>query len=495
MTLRDYLRIFRRRWLIILACTLVAAGVVFAITDESERPALGYAATATLVVDGENAQGNLSRIALYVTTGDIPVRAAAALGHQGDPAVLASELEVTPDPAAGALTITARSDQAERATAVANTFADETVKYFDANRQLGQVRVLQRATPVAETPSGGFVVPPGRLPRTLIAAALGLLLGAALALIVDHLDSRLRTRDQVHKVLRMPVIAEVPKLLRTRKNSPLPVVSQPLGPYADAYRSARTAITHLPAQQLEGNAAGEATERPGAGKVVLVSSGFASEGKTTSVANLAASFAETGKSVIVVDGDLRKPDAHLLLDVPEGAGVTDYLSNPTDFPLRAVIRPTNVAGVEMITAGTQLDSPTSLVTRMGPLVDDLCHQADVIIVDSSPLLAASDVYDLLPLVDAVLLVVRSGRLTTSAGERIAELLGRFRTPVIGAMLIGAPVSDQGYGYGYGSGYGYGNSKQRAKKRQKAAGRAPAAQPPAGAGEAGAPPPQRAARAN
>lgn len=458
MTLRDYIRVFRRRWLIILACVLVAAGVTFAVADDgTKRAPTGYSATATLLA-GSTSQttgSNLSRVALFITTGDIPTRAAKALGYTGEPAVLASQLAVTPDSAAGAITITAKDNQGERAATIANTFADETVRYFADGKLGSTVSILQRATPIAETPSGGFIVPPGRLPRSLIAAALGLLLGAALALIVDHLDSRLRSRDQVHKALRMPVIAEVPKLKNvSNTGGKLRVVEEPLGPFADAYRSARTAITHLPALQVEGSGTTPPRRQSGA-EVVLVTSGFVGEGKTTSVANLAASFAETGKSVLVVDGDLRKPNTHVLLDVPQGAGVTDHLLDPYGVPLEAIVRPTAVPGVQMITAGTRLESPTSLVTRMGLLIDELRSEADVIVVDSSPLLAASGVYDLLPLVDAVLLVVRSGRLTDAAGARIAEVLGRYHTPVIGAMLIGAPAGSNGYGYGYGYGYGRG----------------------------------------
>ncbi len=484
MTLRDYLRVFRRRWLIILASVLVAGGVTWLVTpeyDDTRRPT-GYTATAVLLVESAPAaepprgstvrpvqQGaNLSRVALFVTAGDIPANVADALAYTGNPAVLASSIEVTPDSSAGSLTISATSSDPERAAAIANGFADETVSYYEGGRDGAVVTILQRATPIAQTTSGGFVVPPGKLPRALIAGALGLLFGAALALIMDHLDSRLRSRDQVGEGLHMPVVAEVPKLSRLKKEDGLRVVAEPLDPFADAYRSARSAITHLPSLGVEG-AAGVRDGHPswGGANVVLVTSGFAGEGKTTSVANLAASFAETGKSVLVVDGDLRKPDTHEMLDVPPGAGVSDYLADPEGMPLVSLMRPTSVPGVRMITAGGRLDAPTALVSRMGPLLDAVRSEADVVIVDSSPMLAASDVYDLLPLVDTVLVVVRSGRLTEAAGTRMAELLGRFQVPVTGAMLICAPAGSDGYGNGYGYGYGYGyGAGKRGKSTSK-----------------------------
>jgi capsular exopolysaccharide synthesis family protein len=185
--------------------------------------------------------------------------------------------------------------------------------------------------------------------------------------------------------------------------------------------------------------------------VVLVTSAQAGEGKTTSVANLAASFAETGQSILVLDADLRSPDLHLLFDVPQGAGISDFLYDPSSTRLSALTRPTSVAGVKIITAGTQLSHPASLATRMGVLVEEARKIADVVLIDTSPLLAASDVFDLLPLVDTLLFVVRSGRITESAGQRVSELLGRFHVPVTGAILLGTPSKrSDGYGYGYGS---------------------------------------------
>lgn len=502
MTLRDYLRIFRRRWLIILASVLVTAGVTFLVSsnEDTSRQPTGYSATATLLVGAAptptgttNTQsgGNLSRVALFVKTGEIPQRAASALGA-ADPVTLASGIEVTPDSAAGALTITAKASQAERAAATANAFTDATVAFYEGDRDGVRITVLQRATPVAIAPSGGFIVPPGKLPRSLIAGALGLLFGLALALIVNHLDTRLRTRDQVAKALRMPVIAEVPKLRRTADGT-LGVLEEPLSPYADAYRSARTAITHLPSRPVVVDGVPSAARGVWGDQapVVLLTSGLASEGKTTSVANLAASFAETGQKVLVVDADLRKPDTHLLLDVPQSAGVSDYLVNPDAHPLRSLIRPTRIKGVSMITAGTALNSPTALVSRLEPVLEGLRSQADVVIVDSAPLLAASDVFDLLPLVDTVLIVVRSGRLTDAAGERIAELLGRFNVPVIGALLIGAPVGSDGYGYGYGRGHGYGRGYGYGQKKVAAAASEQAVEPAEPVGELAVEPARRA----
>ncbi len=306
--------------------------------------------------------------------------------------------------------------------------------------------------------------------------------------MLDHLDARLRTRDEIHEATGLPVIAEIPKLPRSEQAAASIVVHEaPLGIYADGYRAARSALLHMAstplqfdasARGLPGGAAGlwGQSEQPSAtypppsastAKVIMITSALAGEGKTTSVANIAASFAETGQRVLVVDADLRSPNLHELFDVPQGAGVSDYLVRPVPGTLLALVRPTSVDGVGIITAGTQLEQPATLTSRMAPLISAAREIADIVIVDASPILGASDGFDILPLVDTVLLVVRSGRLTATAAQRVAELLGRFHVPVAGVVVIAAPVSaEDGYGTGYG--YGYGDKRTGRMKRSKKA---------------------------
>lgn len=473
MTLGDYLKVFRQRWLVIAICTIIAAAVMYAVTPAtpSARPAANsYTATATLLVGtGEgSSSAQMGRIPLYLTTGEIPRRAAAKLGYTGDPAVLASSVTVTPDFSAAALTVSFTAPDGDRAAEVANAFAEETVAFFkkpQAGTGKVSISILQQGTPIpSATERGGFVVPPGRTARTLFAAGLGLLFGLALALVLERLDSRLRSREEIAAAMGLPIVAEVPKMKRALRGHPaIGVVEHPLSPFADAYRAARTALVHtasLPVAEADSNASAVSASPPhtSRSRVVLITSAYPSEGKTTSVANLAASFAETGQRVLVLDADLRSPGTHTYFDVPQGAGISDYVSRPEDSSLEALMRPTNVEGVRIITAGTRLAHPASLASRMGALIEEVRHLADVVLIDTAPLLLASDVFDLLPLVDTVLIVVRNGRITEVDGRRVSELLGRFQVPVTGALVVGAK-STRGYG-GYGGGYGYGEQKRR-----------------------------------
>lgn len=471
MSLHEFIKIVRQRWIVIVLSVLVAAGVMFAVTPANydTTPKIGsYTAKATLLVDGG---AGMSRVGLFIQTGEVPRRAAATLKYNGDPALLASGITVETDPGSQSLTIKTTASDGERAALVANTFAREAVAYFDERPQgLGDTRlsIMQEATPIPNQSTSGFVIPPDRNIRTALAAALGLLFGLALALLLDRLDSRLRTREEIAQALRLPIIGDVPRL-KPAERTPGTIlsVSKPLSVYADGYRAARTALMHapMPKPTVEDDTPRRAADPfavpTSPVRVVLVSSGHAGEGKTTSAVNLAASFAEAGQRVLALDADLRNPDMHEKFDVPQGAGVSDYLSDPRNTDLAALMRPTSVAGVQVVTAGTQLDHPATLTTRMGPLLKEARTLADVVIVDTAPLLAASDVFDVVPLADSIVLVVRSGRLTTNAAHRVAELLGRFKVPVVGTILIGAPVRKADYGYSYG--VGYGEEKRRARE--------------------------------
>ena len=474
MSLTDFLSILRQRWLVVVLCMLVAAGVVFAITpaERDLSPRIGsYTATATMLVGstGTDTTGggyaSLGRVALFITTGEVPKNAAAALGHTGDPALLAKQLTVETASDSASVTITTTASDGERAANVVNTFANEAIAFFETSppgAESARLSFLQEATPIPNESTANFVIPPDRWFRTALAAVLGLLFGIALALILERLDSRLRNREDVAEALDLPIVGIVPKMDAGQKRSKeIVAVTEPLSPYADGYRSVRAALLH---GQAEAQAASPRAEQS---LVVLITSPHMAEGKSTSSANLAASFAETGKKVLVIDADLRSPDVHEKLDVPQGMGVSDLLEEGRG-SLATVVRPTNIPNVEVITAGTKLSNPTALASRMRPLLTAARKRADVVIIDSAPMLEAAEVFDILPHVDDVVLVVRHGRLTAAAAQRTKEMLSRFNIPVVGAVIIAAPVrkGDPGYGGGYGYGYGEGKKSKNPSKRGK-----------------------------
>ncbi|MGW6914246.1 AAA family ATPase [Kitasatospora sp. NPDC054939] len=306
----------------------------------------------------------------------------------------------------------------------------------DAIQQWGSTDARENA--------GSLFSSPSRTVRLGLATGLGLGLGVVAALMLSRMDTRLRSRNAVEEAFHLPVIGEIPQLSRRLRRLREPLVrARPSDPAAEAYRSLRSTLlltgpdtlalpTGGPEEQHRAAARRQAHPAP----VVLVASARSGDGRTTTVANLAAALAETGREVLVLDCDFRHPQVHAHLGVGSGPGMAELLSGEQLGELDELIRPTNVEGVTLITGGNPTAYPAALVLRAGEVLRRARRHADVILVDTSPLLHANDAYDLVQHADAVLVAVRSGNSAPEQGERVAELLSRTGVPVAGVALLG-----------------------------------------------------------
>lgn len=336
--------------------------------------------------------------------------------------------------------------------------------------------VLQNATPVPAS-SGGFAAPSSQTSRALIGAGIGLVLGCILALALWRLDTRIRNRATLEASLRAPVLAEIPPLRgRARRHHETVVQTDPLSSVADAYRALRSALLLMPSRPIAAVGVPDLAEvaapnllTSDTAHVILVTSARSGEGKTTTVANLAACFAEAGKRVMVLDCDFRNPSLHGYLDVPFGPGLSDILTASHEERLASHARPTAVEGVRLVTAGTASEIPTGLTTRMAAVFEEARSMTDVLLIDSAPMLLANDTLDLMPRVDSVLIVARDGRSVTEQVIRTSELLSRVGVPVAGAVLL---ASRSGQHRGTRSGYygGRRSSDGAARMRERATSR-------------------------
>jgi Mrp family chromosome partitioning ATPase len=303
----------------------------------------------------------------------------------------------------------------------------------------GGFTTLDRAVPVPVTTGGGFTAPTSRSGRLLLAGVLGLLLGLAGALALDRLDTRLRSREAFERAFRLPVLAEIPQVpRRARHGHRMIVTTDPSSAAAEAYRSLRSALMLLPSLLLP-KASSPKTEAeiglPGP-EVILITSGSPGEGKTTTLVNLATCLAEVGKRVLVLDCDFRGPDTHRFLDVASGAGVSDLLVAGMSDQISAVVRRTSVPGVDLVTSGTVSDHPAVFLAGMGDVIASARELADVVLVDSAPVLGANDAVDLMPWVDSVLVVARYGRTGRTSADRVSNLIARMQIPALGVAVIG-----------------------------------------------------------
>jgi capsular exopolysaccharide synthesis family protein len=444
---------------------------------------------------------NLHVTKLLVTGGEVSRLAGKKIGYAGSPAQLASQVSAAVDDDANALTITVKEPHGERAARVANAFADATIEYVrrsgrknaqhaakglagrldelrDRIVSIGQKvraqpedpvpaaqrktlvsqyqslyanlqaleaeraapsapRIFERASPVPT--SGGLLAPKGRATRVALGGVLGLLLGAALVLVLERFDTRLRVREDFERVFGLPVVAEVPQLSRPQRRNALLTGEQAATGAGEAYRALRSSLLlagRQPADVAPDTAADDRLSPP---QVVLVVSARPGDGKTTTAANLATALAETGRSALVLDCDFRNPGVAAIFDVPDRRGVSNVLSRKSGTELPDVVRRSGVRGVRVATGGRVQAGPAALLSRSGELIDAARQLADVVIVDSAPLLSANDARDLIPHVDSVVVVGRSGRLGADEARRVRDLLARAKAPTLGIALVAVPT--------------------------------------------------------
>jgi capsular exopolysaccharide synthesis family protein len=175
-------------------------------------------------------------------------------------------------------------------------------------------------------------------------------------------------------------------------------------------------------------------------RTILVTSAGPGEGKTLVVANLAATYAELGKRVLVLSCDFRRPKIHRLFGVPNDHGLSEALEASNGQPvLRGHVRSTPLTNVRVVPSGAIPESAGELLTsrNMREALVEARKEADIVLLDTPPVLATSDASHLFPDVDTVLVVARAGKTTAEVAERSSELLRRMRAPVVGVALNGS----------------------------------------------------------
>jgi capsular exopolysaccharide synthesis family protein len=302
---------------------------------------------------------------------------------------------------------------------------------------LARVGVLQQQladlrTVTASQGTGAEVIQPANLPTSpaspdfvrngLLALAVGLFLGIGLAFLRERLDERLRGREDFEGQIAAPVLATVPRARgrRRRRHRDLVVtLTDPKGGSAEAYRTLRTNVQFL--------------ARAGTLSVIGIVSPAAGEGKTTTAANLAVSIAHTGKRVVVVSCDLRKPRLHLCFRIPSDPGVTSVMSG---MKLAEAIQKPDIGSLRVLASGPTPPNPAELIgsEAMEQMIEALRMSADFVILDTPPLLAVSDGVSLASRCDGVLMVADARTTARGALVHAREQLQQVGANIVGGVL-------------------------------------------------------------
>ena len=181
--------------------------------------------------------------------------------------------------------------------------------------------------------------------------------------------------------------------------------------------------------------------------IILVSSPGPGEGKTTTIANLAITYANLGKKTLLVDSDLRKPVLHDVFKIDKSPGLTSYLSGASN--IEDILSKSNIENLDIIPSGVIPPNPSELLDSdlMKKFINTVKTNYDVILFDSPPLIAVTDSYVILKYVNQFILVVRSGVSERGGLERVLKTLKQTSLPLSGVVL-NAMTEEHSYGAGY-----------------------------------------------
>jgi succinoglycan biosynthesis transport protein ExoP len=261
----------------------------------------------------------------------------------------------------------------------------------------------------------------------VLALVAGVILGTGGAILGDLLDPRIRTLEEMRKVLLIPLLGQIPELpeARTPRASSVGLIchARPRSPSAEAYKVARA---HL-----------DLARRNRGIQVVLVTSPHSGEGKSTVASNLAICQAQAGRRVLLVDADLRRPGQHTIYGLHRERGLVHVLRDL--MPIARVVQTTAIKHLDVITSGPEVTNPAELLSSpsLHDFLEGVRHDYDTVIIDSPSLLEVADPSILGAVADGILVVVRASETKRDEAARAMEILKELGTPVLGALVNGS----------------------------------------------------------
>ncbi len=501
--LTDYLRVLRRRkWVIVFTTVLVALLTVgFSLREQK-----AYQASAQVLINRQDLASTVTGTPQDPTLSEDPGRYAATQASVArSPTVaemaikqakvngisaggLLAESSVTPNPNADLLLFTVNDANPLAAAQLVNAYAAAYANYklaldtasltqardqliaqmatlranratgtaqyanlADSEQRLHTMQLLQAKDIVLGNPTSGVQVKPTPKRDGLLGFGFGLVLGVGLAFMLEALDRRVRSEDEVERELELPLLARLPEPpRRLRERFGLTMIHDPTSAHADASRRLATAVgfanpDHPP-------------------RVVIVTSCMQREGKSTTVANLAVALARSGHKVALIDLDLRQPTLASLFGIHQLTGLTDVAVRTTALDDALVpVEPAQTdprlapggrledleGSLEVLPSGPLPASPGEFIASEAlaeRVLSPLRRRFDYVLIDTPPMCVVGDALTLSARVDAVILVTRLGLVSRAALQDVKRQLAATPAAKLGFVATGAATT-AAYGYG------------------------------------------------
>ncbi len=281
-------------------------------------------------------------------------------------------------------------------------------------------------------------ISPDIMQNTMLAAMVGLMLSAGGVFVADLLDDTIKNPDEVRRKTNLTILGTIANY-KEPEDGQLITVDQPRSPVTESFRSLRTNIQYASVSSPV--------------RTLLVTSPAPADGKTTVVANLAMVIAHSGRKVTVVDADLHRPRVHSVFGLSLLPGLSSLFIRPV-VHLNGSVQATSSDRLKVITAGELPPNPSELLgsNKMREILDAVQETADMVIVDSPPVLSVTDAVVMAPTVDGVMIVVRPGVTKMNALKYAVEQLRYVGANILGVVINRVNDRSARYGYYYKSYY-------------------------------------------
>jgi succinoglycan biosynthesis transport protein ExoP len=509
---RAFWRILRRRFVLVAACVLIAAGstIAFSLSQPKE-----YSSSASLLfrdpqldqtlfgstflAPSNDPQREAATNAKLVSLQVVSARTAQQLGNRFTAAQIRSKVTITAEGQSNVVSITATDTDPRVAAQIPNVFAQQYIEFRrDADRskisdarklvekQLAQLGPIAKKSPqgrslqdraeqldiLASLQTGNAeLVQPATIPSSassptpkrdgILGAALGLVLGIGLALFLERVDRRLRDPKEISDSFDRPMLGAIPESRAIARAQQAP---HELGAgEAEAFRMLRANLRYFN------------VDKPI--RSVLITSASPSEGKSTVAVHLAVAAASTGGKVLLVEADLRRPTLAEKLGIGSSVGLSHVLSGDLSLQDAAQVVPLEGGGetgsrtIDVVVAGPIPPNPADLLesARMRDVLSAAEQEYDLVVVDTPPTSVVSDAIPLVKEVSGVIVVTRLGKTTRESAAHLRSQLENLDAHTLGVVVnsVGKPGSAGYSGYGYGYGYGYTESKKPARRGKQA----------------------------
>ena len=425
--LRRLLRLARQRgWIVILIMLLCGSA---AYMRSARQVDLFTTSTRLLLLGSENTGSDYTGLlttqqlaATYqqlATNDEIMKNVVTALNLPFGGGTLKGKISVSLVPNTLLMQISVIDTEPKRAAQIADTTAQQFIAYINEHKGPTLSAPVEISN-TAGVPGAPFAPTPMRSGQ--IGLFLGLLLGIALVALLEYFDSTVKPERDLPSIIHAPILASVPQLGNVKPGGrQVYTVAQPNSVAAESMRLLRTNL--------------EFASASGDLNTLVVTSPVAGEGKSTVAANLGIVLAQNGQRTVIIDADLRKPTQARIFGVPDDQGLTTLLTHP-EFSWHTIAKAVALPNLMLIPSGPLPPDPADMVSskRFAELIDRVSKEADVVIIDSPPMLAAADTLAIAARADGIMFVCYSHKTRLDALQHATRSVQQGGIRLVGIVL-------------------------------------------------------------